>query len=181
MKGVVFIAINDLVESQFGISTWEKILEAVSPECGGVYTSTEDYPDEDVVKYVQVISAELAIPASDVTRTYGKFLFGELNRKYDIFTKLSNNLFEFLNSIEGVIHKEVRKLYPNPSLPTLDCTIKSDTELELEYHSPRQLCYLAEGLIYGAAEHYGEDIVLSHDQCMHTGSDKCILRVLKNG
>ncbi len=181
MKGMVFLAVNDLVESQFGIQAWEEILNQVSPECGGIYTSTEDYPDEDVVKYVLAISEKLGVDPTDVTRTFGTFLFGELNKKYDIFTKVSPGLFEFLSSIENVIHKEVRKLYHNPSLPTVECQVINDMDLRMRYVSPRKLCFLAEGLILGAAEHYGDTITLTHDVCMHKGDDHCGLRVLRHG
>lgn len=180
MKGIVFITINDMVEQKFGIETWEKILSKVDPECGGIYTSTQDYPDEDVVKFVLTISEELGVDPTEVTRSFGTFLFGELNKKYDIFTKLSSNLFDFLNSIEGVIHKEVRKLYENPHLPTIGCTPDSENSLVMRYESPRKLCYLAEGLIFGAAEHYNEKISLSHDKCLHKGDDHCELIIHKH-
>ncbi len=179
MKGVVFIALNDMVEKEYGMSAWEDILSEVSPECQGVYISTQDYPDEDVVKYVLSISKKLGIEPSVATQYFGKFLFGELNNKYDIFTKLSPNLFDFLRSIEGVIHKEVRKLYENPRLPTLSYQVNGEGDLQLHYTSPRKLCFLAEGLIFGAAEFYGENISLQHDTCMHKGDDHCILRIIR--
>ncbi|MFL0805359.1 MAG: heme NO-binding domain-containing protein [Agarilytica sp.] len=179
MKGVVFIAINDMVEKEFGISVWEEILSEVNPKCQGVYTSTQEYPDEDVVKYVLTISQKLGVEPSVATQYFGKFLFGELNKKYGIFTKLSPNLFDFLRSIEGVIHKEVRKLYDTPSLPTLDYHTNNKHDLQLKYSSPRKLCFLAEGLIFGAAEFYGEDIILKHDTCTHKGDDHCLLRVIR--
>ncbi|WP_086933699.1 heme NO-binding domain-containing protein [Agarilytica rhodophyticola] len=180
MKGVVFIAINDMVEDKFGIETWESILNEVNPKNGGIYTSTEDYPDEEVVSFVIAISKALSVDTTEVTRSFGTFLFGELNRKYDIFTKLTDNLFDFLCSIENVIHKEVRKLYENPSLPSLDCQKINDSELLVKYSSPRKLCYLAEGLILGASEFYNEDITLKHESCVHSGDDVCRLRVTKN-
>ncbi len=181
MKGAVFIALNEMVEERFGIDTWEEILEEVKPESEGIYTSTENYPDQEVVDYVLVISKKLDIEPSEVTRVFGKFLFGELNKKHDIFTKLSPDLFQFLNSIEGIIHKEVRKLYENPSLPTMECTILNKNDLRLKYTSPRKLCFLAEGLIFGAAEYYNEEITLEHNQCMHDGHDSCEIRVIRRG
>jgi len=177
MKGVVFIALNELVESQYGMAAWEQILAEVNPECGGIYTSTEEYPDEEVVRFVQVISKTLNVDSSIVTRSFGNFLFGELNKKYDIFTRLSEDFFAFLDSIENVIHKEVRKLYNSPNLPTLDCTIVDDKTLIMQYHSPRKLCYLAEGLIQGAAEYYDKEITIEHPVCMHDGAAKCEIHV----
>ena len=179
MKGAIFIALNDLIESQYGLEVWDELLDEVKPDCNGVYTSVDDYPDEDIVKFVIAISRKLNIESSQVTQVFGKFLFGELNAKHPIFTQRAPTLFDFLESVEGVIHKEVKKLFENPNLPTLDTRVDSNT-LEMKYSSPRKLCYLAEGLIFGAAEHYGENIRILHPQCMHDGYDHCILKIIKN-
>jgi hypothetical protein len=69
---------------------------------------------------------------------------------------------EFLKSIEDVIHKEVKKLYHNPNLPTLDWEQEDDRSLDLYYRSPRKLCGLAEGLIRGAAQRYEVEYNLTH-------------------
>lgn len=177
MKGAVFIALNDMVERHHGIDVWEEILARVQPECGGIYISTENYPDEDVVKYVGVISEKLNLPTTDVTRIFGRYLFDELNSKMSIFSKQSEGLFDFLDSIEKVVHKEVRKLYTSTSLPTIDCSIESESELIMNYSSERKLCYLAEGLISGAADYFGDTIELQHSACMHHGAKRCELVV----
>ncbi len=45
--------------------------------------------------------------------------------------------------------------------------------LELVYRSPRRLCWLAEGFMLGAADHYGEVVVLEQSSCLHLGDDCC--------
>lgn len=177
MKGAVFIALNEMIESQYGINTWEELLDEVKPPSNGIYTSTEDYSDDEMTQFVLAISKKLSLESSQVTRLFGKFLFTELNKKYGIFTKLSSSLFEFLVSIENVIHKEVRKLYTNPNLPTLACEIKNENEIIVTYQSPRKLCFLAEGLMFGAANYYKENVVIDHTQCMHDGFDTCTLHI----
>jgi predicted hydrocarbon binding protein len=179
MKGVVFIILNEMIEDQHGIDTWEIILNKVQPESEGIYIATESYADEEMVKYVQVISELLEVPTSAVTKLFGRHLFDELNSRYSVFTSQCDDYFEFLDSIENVIHKEVRKLYQQASLPTLDCEINNPKELLMQYHSPRQLCYLAEGLIQGAAEFYKETVSLTHECCMHDGADHCEIRITR--
>ncbi len=179
MKGIVFIILNEMVETQYGIEAWEGILEKVKPECEGVYISTENYPDEEIVRYVTVISETLNLPSTSVTKVFGRYLFDELNQKMSFFSKQSQSLFDFLDSIENVVHKEVRKLYINSSLPKIDCHIKNRTELHMHYESPRKLCYLAEGLISGAADFYEDSIEIIHDVCMHHGADHCEIKVIR--
>ena len=180
MKGAVFIALNEMIETQYGIDAWEELLEDVEPECGGIYTSVEDYPDEEIVKFVLAISEKLKLDSTVVTRLFGEYLFGELNSSYPIFSKQSKSLFEFLESVESVIHKEVKKLFENPNLPSIDTDKKDDT-LTMHYVSPRKLCFLAEGLIFGAAKYYGEEVSIKHDVCMHKGDSHCELVVTRNG
>ena len=179
MKGAVFIALNEMIETQYGIETWDELLAIVQPENNGVYTAVEDYPDEDAVKFVIAISEKLGLHSSEVTRIFGEYLFSDLNSKHPIFSQISADLFEFLSSIESVIHKEVRKLFENPHLPSLATKIEGNC-LTMRYESPRKLCYLAEGLIFGAANHYGESIYIEHDTCMHKGEEACILKVIRN-
>ena len=179
MKGIVFIVLSELVETQHGIEAWEEILQEVKPECEGVYISTASYPDDEMIKYVKAISKKLSLPSTEITKVFGRYLFNELNDKYGFFTKQCANLFEFLDSIENVIHKEVRKLYQDVNLPTIDCTVDSPNEMLMLYHSPRKLCYLAEGLISGAADHFEEPIALTHEKCMHDGESRCELRIIK--
>lgn len=179
MKGAIFIALNEMIESQYGVDVWEALLEEVNPDCGGVYTSVENYPDEDVVKFVLAISKKLDVESSVVTRLFGRFLFDELNNKYPIFSELNPEFYRYIDSIENVIHKEVRKLFDEPSLPKLD-TERSEKGMTLVYSSPRKLCFLAEGLIYGAADYFNKKIEIDHYQCMHDGHDCCHLRIIEH-
>ena len=63
------------------------------------------------------------------------------------------------------------------NLPSIKCERIGDEQLVIDYRSPRRLCVLAEGLIYGAAEHYNTPIKIEHPVCMHRGSDHCDMRV----
>jgi predicted hydrocarbon binding protein len=180
MKGAIFIALNELIEDQFGITTWETLLDKVQPASKGVYTSTEDYPDAEMTAFVLAISEHTGMSTAEVTRTFGLSLFQELNRKFPVFSELNPNLFAFLKSVEEVIHKEVRKLYDNTSLPSIESEQVSEKTLRLHYRSERKLCFLAEGLIQGAAQYFDEPISLHHSACMHHGAEACILEVTKN-
>lgn len=177
MKGMVYISLNELVEREHGIQMWENILAAVQPPSEGIYTSTENYGDAELVALINEISRQTDMPVPELIRYFGEVLFAELNQKYPIFSSLSSSLFDYLASIEGVIHQEVRKLYASVSLPSINTHVIDDKTLALDYHSPRKLCYLAEGLIYGAAKQYKVSITIDHQQCMHRDNDSCRLVV----
>lgn len=179
MKGVVFVALNQMIEEKYGIDFWEELVQRVQPASGAVYTSVGSYSDEEVAAYVENIADMSTLDKREILITFGDYLFDVLNRRFPLFTQIQPDIFNFLKSIECVIHKEVHKLYDDVSLPTLAYG-ESDSDSEsvtLLYRSPRKLCYLAEGLIAGAARHYQFNYLLEHKICMHNGDDHCLFRV----
>lgn len=173
MKGIVFTTFNDMVEQEIGIDVWENILDSVNPESQGIYTSVEDFPDEELIAMVSELSEITGTPIMDLVKAFGQYLFHALAMKHPVFVDENPDFLEFLKSIEDVIHKEVKKLYPNPNLPTLKWEQADANSLTLFYQSPRKLCHLADGLIQGAAKQYGVDYSFDHAVCMHDGHDHC--------
>jgi hypothetical protein len=173
MKGIIFTTFNEMVEAEVGIDVWERILETVNPESQGIYTAVEDFPDEELLGMVGELSEITGTPAIELVKAFGLFLFHALAMKHPVFIEDKPDFISFLKSIEDVIHKEVRKLYPNPNLPSLEWQQTTENALTLIYKSPRKLCHLAQGLIKGAAAQYEVDYTLQHDVCMHDGSDHC--------
>jgi len=180
MKGAVFIAFNEMIESTTSINVWEQLLDRVQPNSGGIYTSVEDYPDEELFALVEALSDITDTPANVLVEAFGKSLFESLNSKYPQFSAQEKTFFDFIKSIDGTIHKEVNKLYTNACLPSIQCEQTSENELILFYSSPRKLCILAEGLIAGAAQYYNVNCSISHPVCMHKGADKCQLILTLN-
>ncbi len=180
MKGIVFTTFNDMVEQQIGIDVWDRILDSVKPESEGIYTSVEDFPDEELIAMVSELSTITGTPVLDLVQAFGQYLFHALAMRHPIFVDEKSDFIEFLKSIEDVIHKEVKKLYPNPNLPSLQWEQPDKNTLIMFYRSPRKLCHLAEGLIKGAAEHYGVEYSFAHPICMHDGHDHCRFEIRVN-
>ncbi|MFK7865530.1 MAG: heme NO-binding domain-containing protein [Pseudohongiellaceae bacterium] len=177
MKGIVFTTFNDMVEQKIGIDMWESLLESVKPDSGGIYTSIEDFPDQELLDMVTELSKKTNTPAEVLVNAFGQYLFHALAFKHSVFTDEKPDLMEFLKSIESVIHKEVRKLYQNPNLPSIEWEQPTENHLTLYYHSPRKLCHLAEGLIKGAAEHYETKVDIAQTACMLDGAERCIFEI----
>jgi predicted hydrocarbon binding protein len=173
MKGIVFTTLANMVEEQFGLVTWQKILDQANPESGGIYVGTATYSDEEMMSLVATASEQLKIPINDLVKHYGKYLWATLASSQFQFVEQHDNLKDFLLSVHSVIHIEVKKLYPGAYTPDFRYESKDAEHLTMHYQSPRKLCYLAEGLIEGAAEHYQSSYTLDHDQCMHDGAEHC--------
>ncbi len=62
-----------------------------------------------------------------------------------------------LEAVDGEIHVEVRKLYPDAELPRFDTVRKSKSHMEMAYSSPRPLVGFCHGLIEACVERFAED------------------------
>ncbi|WP_053979856.1 heme NO-binding domain-containing protein [Marinagarivorans algicola] len=181
MKGAVFIALNDFIESQFGIAHWEAILAAADTDSGGIYTSVANYDDAEMFKLVGALCEQLNVSREQALKLFGIYLFGVLNKKHPIFTTLQPDFFKFLASVDDIVHVEVRKLFEGVYLPVISAVEQSDNKILLRYESKRQMCELAEGLIQGAAEFYHLVIKITQHKCYHKGHDHCLIEVEKIG
>lgn len=86
-------------------------------------------------------------------------------------------LKEFLKSIDGTIHVEVEKLYPDETLPTISYEEPAANQLVMVYRSHRRLCHFAMGLIQGAAQHFKKKITIKQTHCMLKKDDHCRLEI----
>lgn len=173
MQGAVFTAFSDMIIEKMGMEMLDDLIDITEPKSGGIYTAGGNYDDSELFNMVGALSQKTQIPAAELVRAFGQYLFKKL---YDSCpTDISNiaNLKDFLLSIDNVIHKEVKRLYPNAYLPSFSYEEQPDGALVMYYISERQLCELAEGLMIGASEHFGQPIDLAHPVCMHRGDKHC--------
>ena len=177
MKGVIFTFLADMVEEQFGLETWQKILDEAAPEHKGIYIACESYSDEELLQLVGAACKLLDIPADKLVYAYGQHLFGSFTKNYSEFMLAHKALKPFLQSIEEVIHVEVGKLFTSPIKRVFEYEDPAPDKLIMYYSSPRKMCQLAEGLIDGAASYYNTPYQLNHSTCMHKGDERCTLEL----
>jgi hypothetical protein len=177
MKGIVFTVLNDMVIEKFGFDVWEQLITKVQPASGGSYTAADTYPFKELQSLVGELSSMLKIDPSALVEAYGEYMFPVLASKYPVFLKKGITFKEFLKSIDGVIHIEVKKLYPDAGLPSIQYSELAPDKIMLKYQSPRKLCFLAMGLVHGAAKHFKVDIHIEQPICMHHNADHCRLEI----
>jgi hypothetical protein len=175
VKGVVFNLLEEIVSREYGEDVWDDLLEAAQVD--GVYTSLGGYPDEDLSALVAAASTALDMPAEDIVRWFGRNALPLLATTYPEFFDPHDSTRPFILTLNDIIHPEVRKLYPGADVPVFDFDTSSEEVLVMDYVSPRKLCAFAEGLIAGAAEHYGETASIEQPKCMGRGDSKCVLEI----
>jgi hypothetical protein len=174
VKGIVFNIFSDLVTDKFGLDTWDALIERTHPASQAIYTSSDVYPDGELMAYVGELSKITRLPGEDLVRAFGNHMMHTFQRMHPEFMQ-GHTARSFLLSLQDVIHVEVKKLHPDTLLPTFEYESTGDGQLTMYYSSPRRLCHLAEGLIAGAGEVFQESIHLTHPECMHHGASRCRL------
>lgn len=158
MKGVVFTEFLEMVESKFSSDLADQILEESDLPSGGIYTTVGTYDHHEMVSLVGKLAEHTGLDAGELVRSFGEHLFGRFAHAYPKFFEGADGAFGFLENVDQYIHVEVRKLYPDAELPSIECDASEPGRLQMTYRSKRPFAALAEGLIRGCISHYGEAI-----------------------
>jgi hypothetical protein len=175
MKGIIFNLLEQVVTAEYGETTWDALLDASGTS--GTYTAVGSYPDEDLGKLVAAASDALGKPPDDLVRWFGRAALPLLYERHPVFFDAHKTTRPFLLTLNDVIHPEVRKLFPGAYAPSFEFDTSDPEGLGLGYESHRDLCSFAEGLVEGAADHYGEHAVIEQTACTKRGDEKCVIRV----
>ena len=167
MKGVVFTEFLEMIENKFSPEMVDRIIDQADLRSGGVYTAVGTYDHGEMIELVSHLSSETGIAPADLMCSFGMYLFQRFYTMFPIYFDRVSSSFEFLQRIEGYIHVEVRKLYPEAELPSFDCETPRPGSLHLTYRSVRPFAMLAEGLIRGCVAHYGETVDIEVEDLSH--------------
>jgi hypothetical protein len=179
VKGVLFNIVEDVVDETLSEDSWDTALDRA--ELTGAYTSLGDYPDGELTAIVSALSEQTGLDRSEVLRHAGCHGFAHLaDRHGDLLTGV-DGLGSLLVQLDDVIHPEVLKLYTDASPPSFEVTEDGPGRWTVRYRSSRGLCHLAEGLILGAADHYGTPASVQQITCVHRGDADCVLAVEVQG
>lgn len=171
MKGIVFNLLEELVTRDFGADAWDDLLDSATVH--GAYTSLGSYPDGDFHGLVDAAAAKVGRDRRDIIRWLGRESVPLLAARYPGFFSPHEEAAPFLLSLNEIIHPEVRKIYPGADVPVFGFDLSQPPRIGMTYDSPRRMCAFAEGLIQGAAAHYGERVMLRQPTCMHRGDPEC--------
>ncbi len=163
MKGIVFTEFLEMVDDKFSPEITERIIDSADLPSGGAYTAVGTYDHAEIVQLVGNLSTETGLDAPALVQAFGTHLFGRFVDVFPHFFDGVEDAFTFLESVEGYIHMEVRKLYPDAALPSLQCSRPEPDTLHMVYESERGLADVAHGLIVGCCDHFGEAVTLDRE------------------
>ena len=171
MKGLVFTEFIEMMEKDFGFEVADRVIENSDTTSKGVFTGVGTYPSRDMVSLLTQLSMEINQPAPDLLVHFGKHLFNSFSRIYAHLITDVRDTFSLLQQIEDFIHVEVKKLYPDAQLPSIDTRMVGADTMELIYRSRRKFAHLANGLIMGCAACFGETLEIQMKNLVEDASE----------
>lgn len=156
MKGIVFSEFIEMVEQRFSPEVADRMIEAAQVPSGGAYTAVGTYSHEEMLALIAELARLTGWSVDELVQAYGRHLFTRFTQLYPGFFEGVTSAFDFLQRIEDHVHLEVRKLYPDAELPRFDTVQRDAHHLVMVYESRRPFAALAQGLIHGCLEHWGE-------------------------
>ena len=177
MKGAIFCHYAEFIEQTHGLVAWLEIIDSSELAQSISFIATDLYDDDIFVELLTITSSQLDQPFTDILIQFGHYLFPKLLSKASKHIGNCKNVFEFLDHVENVIHIEVKKSDALAYTPSLILDTVSENEALLKYTSHRQVCFLAEGLIYGAAKQFEQKVAIEHVFCTHQGDNHCLMKI----
>lgn len=154
MKGIIFVELLAMAEDMLGEEVVDAVIAAADLPSGGAYTSVGQYPCAELVAIVNGLSGVSQVPPEELQRLFGHWMMKSFATHYGALFAHNAGALDMLESIEGEIHVEVRKLYPDAELPNFDTERSGPDRLNMVYRSPRGLTHFCHGLIEGCLAHY---------------------------
>ena len=176
MHGIIHLELEKFVVQTFGRDAWEQIVDRAGL-ADRLYTPMQAYPDQDVVKVVEVAVSMTKKPAEELLEAFGEFLVPTYLSVYGPLLDSEWRTLDVIEHTEETIHRVVRMRQPGAAPPRLRVKRTAPDEVAIHYDSPRRLCSVARGITRGVAKHFGERVTISDQQCMHRGDAECVIVV----
>lgn len=173
MKGLIFNIVEEIVTELYDADTWDDLLAAAAVD--GAYTALGNYDDQQLLAIVDAASTATGIEADDLWRTVGRHALPKLAARLPGIEERTGSSLAFLLSVNDIIHPEVRTLYPEAVPPVFEFT-EGDDGLVVRYRSARRLDALAEGLMIGCGDLFGETVAVE-TMTGDTTPDEALFRV----
>ncbi len=163
MKGIVFTEFLDFVAEQFSLEMLDDIIQASDLPSEGAYTAVGTYDYQEMMQLVSALGRITGLPVADLVTSFGQHLFGIFVKNHPGYIEGIDSTFSFLLAVEKTIHVEVLKLYPDAELPRFQYEFPEPNKMMMVYQSRRALGDLAEGLMMGCIDHFGDSVTIQRE------------------
>jgi len=180
MKGIHLTEFVEFAEKRFSLHTADSMLTPHGLPSEGVYTQVGNYDHRELTQLVQRLSRLTFVPAPQLFREFGQYLYTRLVKVYPRLCAPYTDCLTLLEHLQSHIHHEVTKLSPDAECPGLKAQRIDADHLILQYESDRAFADLAEGLIRGCAQHFGESVDIVRDNDSHAHGTRTCFRLTRH-
>ncbi|WP_298860723.1 heme NO-binding domain-containing protein [uncultured Sulfitobacter sp.] len=173
MKGTIFVELVSMAEDAFGEDVVDLVLDKVDLKNDGAFTTVGNYPCSELIKIVMAFSEHSGISAEVLQRKFGHWMMDHFTENYAEFFTGKHDSFSLLEAVDGEIHVDVKKLYPDAELPVFETDRLADKHLKLTYSSPRPLVEFCHGMVEACLERYKETAAI--ERCPVSGRTNATL------
>jgi hypothetical protein len=156
MKGIILSEFIEFIEQELGEDTAQTIINDSNVASDGAYSRVGLYDYQELIQLLTQTVSETETDASVLLEGFSNHLFNVFKRDYSLFFDGVENAAEMLKQIDGHIHVEVQKLYPDAELPSFSYTQEGPI-LTLLYTSPRPLASVAHALVGACLKYFGDN------------------------
>lgn len=163
MYGLVNKGLEELICSQYGEDTWERIKEKAGLDID-LFISNEPYPDEVTYSLVGAASEILGASAETLLAAFGEhwLLYTAKEGYGHLFDAAGAKFKDFLLALPN-FHGRIRLIYPDLKPPEFRFMDVTENSLILHYFSSREgLAPMVIGLIKGAGKLYKTRVEIEH-------------------
>ena len=164
MKGTITRCLAELVETKWGVSTWDAVVADSGLERSKkllVKMPSSDVPDADALALIASATKVLSISLEKLADQFGEYwCCTYAPDMYPSIVRRFSNAREMLLGMDQV-HVQLTKEIPNATPPRFVYTWMSDNVLNVEYQSSRNLAVIYMGLARGVGKYFGEKLTVS--------------------
>ncbi|HZP39976.1 MAG TPA: heme NO-binding domain-containing protein [Candidatus Binatia bacterium] len=176
MRGIVLTEFVDFADQAFAGAGSRLVPQ---PANGRGLSPVATYPEDRLRGLVRDLSAIAGRSEDEVLRHFGTHLFHRFAAIYPVFFEGARDSIAFLARVHEHVHGDLRRFHPDAELPELHCARLAEKHLVLEYRSPRPFADLAEGLVTGCVDYFGDDLEVAREDL--PGPPGCAARFTLRG
>ena len=170
MKGVIFAEMLRWVDEAFSPSVTDAMITRSGVASNGEYTTVGNYAHQEALALLATLADMSGRTIADLAQSYGTWLAARFAVLYPEMFEGYGDARGFLRDIDGHIHREMHKLYPDARTPSV-LAAGDDQHLTITYSSHRPLADIAFGLVVGTIAHFGEDFEVERDASIAGSND----------
>jgi hypothetical protein len=158
MKGVIFLALREMVENKHGENKWNEVLEVAAFSGEPTVLAADNFDDAKLMKVFGALSSVLKLSAQQVYDEFGDYWINVYAPRvyWSYYTEI-NDAKTFLSRMDE-IHVKLTKNVLGSKPPRFEYEWKNDKTFIMRYISERELIDLMVGLIKGVGKHYKEEL-----------------------